>query len=281
MGRSLAVLCALALVAGIARADEGERVRKRLDQGRALYVDQEYRKAIRTVAPIPHDPAATREQRLRALELIGLSYLILGEDDRARDAFQDLLAIDPGYQLRDDSGSPKIREFFDDVKTNYVPGFDPDAVAELDHTAPRTATAGRKIELQVRVTKGGGRVKEMVVKWRRRGELDYGDEQARRIKGDRWRVKFKLPSSALAYQIDYYVEARDIAGGALGRVGGPETPLSMKVDAGTDGDTPWYRRWYVLAGGAVLVGVGTALVVTSGDDAPTGTLQPGVIELTP
>ncbi|RMH44917.1 MAG: hypothetical protein D6689_01220 [Deltaproteobacteria bacterium] len=274
-------VCAAVAVAGVpARADERARIEARLDRGKALFDELEYRKAIRMVAPVPHDPAATRDQRLRALELIGLAYLILGDRQRAREAFEDLLAIDPGYQLRDDTGSPKIRAFFDAVKRAYVPGFDPRAAAELSHAAPRSATAARPLEIEVRVARGGGRVKEMVVMWRRRGELDYDDVAARRIKGDLWRARIPLPPSPLGYRIDYYIEARDLAGGAIGRVGGPETPLSLTVDPGEPPRrTPWYRRWYVVAGGAVLVGIGAALVLTSGESAPRGTLEPGVLEL--
>ncbi len=280
-GVVVAIVLACLGLSVVAHADERARVRARLAEGKALFDDQEYRKAIRTLAPIPHDPAADRAQRIRALELIGMSYLILGQEDRARDAFQDLLAIDPGYQLRDDTGSPKIRTFFDDVKNKYVPGFDPNAVAELEYTAPRRATGGRRVEVDVRVVSGGGRVKEVVVKWRRPGLLDYGDAQALRIRGDHWRAKFRVPESKRAYAIDYYIEARDIAGGSIGRVGGPETPLTLRVGAGVVAVTPWYKRWYTLAGAAVVVGAGTALIVTSGDDAPTGSLDPGTVTLTP
>ena len=281
-----ALACASVVVAPLrpvseARADERDRIRKRLADGKTQFDELEYAQAIRTLAPIPHDPAATRADRLRALELIGLSYLILGEEVRAREAFQDLLAIDPGYQLRDDTGSPKIREFFDRVKRAYVPGFDPSQAAELDYAAPPSASAGRRVEFAVRVREGGAMVKELVVAWRRRGVLDYSEAPARSLDDNRWRARFDLPAAQRAYAIDYYIEARDIAGRAIGRIGGPETPLSLRVSAGGLDDTPWYARWYVIAGGAVLVGISSALLITSGDSAPDGTLDPGTIPLTP
>ena len=161
-------------------ADRG-RVTERLERGLAQFNDLEYRQAIRTLGPVPRDSAATRAQRVRALELIGLSHLILGEEGPARDAFQDLLAIDPGYQLRDDSGSPNIRAFFDQVKRAYVPGFDPSMTAELDHAAPRGATGGQTLQLDIRVIEGKDQVKEMQIQWRRQGVLDYQSAPARQV----------------------------------------------------------------------------------------------------
>jgi hypothetical protein len=90
----------------------------------------------------------------------------------------------------------------------------------------------------------------------------------------RWRARFTPPPSRTAYQIDYYVEARNAARGAIGRIGGPETPLSLPVAPGeSEARGPWYTRWYVIAGGAALVAVGaTALAIGAGAGAPDGSL---------
>ena len=281
--RALVVVLALVVAApSAARADDsGDRVEKRLRKGKALFDDLEYIAAVKMLGPVPRDAAATREQRLRALELIGLSYLILGDDAEARDAFEQLLAIDPGYQLRDDTGSPKIRNFFDEVKRAYVPGFDADAVAELEHAAPKSATAGKRVEIEATATAGAEQVKEMIIAWRRRGVLDYKEEQMRPVDDERWRARFVPPPDDTAYTVDYYIEARNIAGGPIGRAGGPETPLSLAVSPGRSARKIWYKRWYVIAGGAALVGIGGALLVTSGGDTTDGSLSPGRITLTP
>jgi hypothetical protein len=286
----IAVLCAacvavpLVLESTVAAApSDGDRVKRRLARGLELFGELEYRKAIRELAPVPKDPAATRAQRLRALEIIGQSHLILGDKARAREAFEDLLAIDPGYQLRDESGSPKIRDFFDEVKRAYVPGFDAAHVSELSHSAPEGAFAGRRVELLVEVTRGAEHVKSMVILVRRRGVLGYAEPiELRRLDDDHWRARFDAPASGDAYVLEYYLEARNIAGGAVGRVGGPETPLALSVAPGRERLRPWYqRRWYVIAGGAALVGIGTALLVTSGGHSGDGTLPPGRVTLSP
>lgn len=278
-----AIVVGMSIPDAVAQSSGSDRVAQRLARGLELFAELEYRDCIRELAPVPADSRATRAQRLRALELIGLSHLILGQEARARDAFEDLLAIDPGYQLRDDTGSPKIRDFFDAVKRAYVPGFDAEHVSELAHSAPVGAVAGRAVEVVVDVSRGADHVKSMVILVRRRGVLGYGTPiELRRLADARWRARFDAPASEDAYVLEYYVEARNIAGGAVGRVGGPETPLALTVAAGHQRQRPWYqRRWYVIAGGAALVGIGTALIVTSSGDAADGTLPPGRVTLSP
>ncbi len=257
-----------------------ERVEKRIGRGQALFRDLEYRRAIRELQPVPNDPAATRAQRARALELIGLSHLILGAEARAREAFEDLLAIDPGYQLRDDTGSPKIRDFFDRVKKEVVPGFDASMVAELEHAAPAGATGARPVEMEVSLRAGADQVTSVVVVYRQRGQLAWRERVGmRRAAGGRWRARFTAPASARAYVLEYYLEAQGPAGEALGRSGGPETPLSLRVAAGS-APAAWYTRWYVIGGGATVLGVGALLLLTGGS-AGDGSLPPGRVTLTP
>lgn len=292
MVAALATLAALAVSPAVAIAQDeppagesaGPTVAARLARGQRQFVDLDYAKALRTLASVPNDARATRAQRVRALELIGLSHLILGNEARARDAFERLLGIDPGYQLRDDSGSPKIRAFFDRVKRRVVPGFDPSMTAELEHTAPGGARGGSKVELEIRVAGGRGDVKEMQIFWRPPGELDYRAQPARRVDAEtgRWRGAVRAPAAERDYRLEYYVEARDIGGRAIGRIAGPETPLNLRVAAGAAQQTPWYGRWYVWAGVAAAVAGGTAAaLVLSGDDAPAGSLDPGTVVLTP
>ena len=263
-----------------AAPDAGARVRKQLELGQDFFADMEYKEAIRVLLPVTRAGAATRAQRLRAYELIGQSYLILGDKSRARAAFEELLAIDSGYQLREATESPKIRDFFAAVKRDYVPD-SVAASAELEHSAPPSATGGRRVELEVVVKHGAEEVKGIAAVVRRRGVLAYTRSVALRRIGDRrWRARFRAPASAEPYVLEYYIEARDLGGRSVGRVAGPETPLSFPVDAGGTRRS-WYRRWYAVAGATALVGIGAALLVTSGDSAPTGSLQPGRVTVTP
>jgi len=278
--RIVLLLCTLLLVARVAHA--APSVATQLTAAEAAFDDQDYERVVTTLRPVLAGSDATRAQRLRALELTALSQYILGDPAAARVTFERLLDIDPGYQLRDDSGSPKLQRFFDEVKQDVVPGFEPDLVAELDHAAPPEATAGRRLEVDIRATTGTEHVKEVVMFVRRRGDQDYAPLTAA-FRGDaRWRIRYTAPSSIDAYTLEYYLEGRGLTGAAVARVASPEAPLTIAITGATPVKrTPWYRRWYTLAGaGAVVIGATTAiLLATSGTD--DGTLPPGRVVVSP
>ncbi len=276
-------------------APPGDDLEATLDRGYKKFQDLDYREAIDVLKPVRKSDHATQAQKLRALELIGISYLILGDSARAVEAFEDLLAIDPGYQLKHDDGSPKIRTFFADVKRKFVPGAPKTSPnIELEHSTPTGATAGHPVELDAVVRGKIQKVADIVLRWRQRGVLTYSQTAMRRVgtsqvgkkKSERWRARFTPPGSSSAYSVDYYMEARNAAGGSIGRVGGPETPLSLSVRAGSDDvDTsrPWYKHWYVYAGGAAAIAgiAATAFILSSSGDPGDGTLDPGRITLSP
>jgi len=283
MARAL-ILLALLFAPAVARADvDAQTIEQYLARGKQLFDELDYAGAIQTLAPVTRDARATRAQRLRALELTALAHFIRNDQGAARATFERILDIDPGYQLRDTSGSPKIRQFFEDLKKQLIPGFDPTAGADLEHAAPTAGTAGRAIELDVRATRGGDRVFEIVVATRRRGELAYRIAPALPRGGARWRGRFVPELSPKPYVLEYYVEARDAGGGALARIAAPDSPLEIALAAGAvEGrrKTPWYGRWYVIAGGAAVVAAGLtglAVVTTRGPDP--GTLPPGSVTL--
>lgn len=253
-----------------------------LARGRQLFDEQEYAAAIQTLSPVTRDARATRAQRLRALELIALAHFIRRDEAGARATFERILDIDPGYQLRDTSGSPKIRAFFDELKRQLIPGYDPTAGADLEHAAPTAGVAAEPVEIEVRATRGGERVFSVVVATRRRGALAYQVLPAAPRGESRWRARPRPAASAKPYILEYYLEARDAGGAAVARVGSPDAPLEIALTAGSgEGARRWYSRWYVIAAGAAVVAAGATglvLAATAGPDA--GTLPPGSVTVT-
>jgi hypothetical protein len=287
MRAARALLCLAMLIAvaaprlGAAPGDPLPVVKVRLEQGQRAYDDQDYAAAIRVLAPVTRDPTATRAQRLRALELIALAQFIRRDLAGARDTFERILDIDPGFELTERSGSPRLRSFFDDLKRELVPGYA--GAAELEHAAPDSAIAGHRIELEIRAVRGAGAVIDVVVQVRRRGELTFHPVAAAPHGPGRWRALWTLEPSARPYAIDYYVEAHDRAGAISARIAAPDQPLAIAVAAGTAiAARPWYARWYVIAGAAVVVGgVTTAAIFSASGGAGSGTLPPGTITVTP
>jgi hypothetical protein len=285
VARALIVtLILLLLPAPRAHADvDPQTIEHYLERGKKLFDDLELSGAIQTLTPVTRDARATRAQRLRALELIALANFIKGDRAAARATFERILDIDPGYQLRDTSGSPKIRAFFDDLKKQLIPNFDPNAGADLEHAAPTAGTAGRAIELEVRATRGGERVFELVVATRRRGELSYKIVTAAPRGEARWHARLTPEPSQKSYVLEYYVEARDAGGMAIARVASPSTPLEIALaPGGAEAKRRWYGRWYVIAGAAAVAAAGvTGLAVAATRGPDPGTLPPGSVIVTP
>jgi len=267
--------------------DGGAAIRTRLASGRTAYAQQEYREVIRTLRPIVRDPAATRAQKVAALELVGLSMFIIGQTDAARATLEDLLALDPDYLLTEPSESPKLRSFFDDVKRGYLPDFRGGGQAALEHSAPTGAVAGRRLEMSAVILAtgtGAATVSSVVLRWRRRGLLEYYDAaMSARRRQPGFVVGLTLPADRGGYALEYYLEARGPAGAVVARAGGPDAPLSLPVRGGTGAVArPWYGRWYIWAGAAAVGASITAAVLISGaEDAPEGSLPPGFARTTP
>jgi tetratricopeptide (TPR) repeat protein len=272
--------------------DPSARLRRRLEEGRRHYQEQEYALALPPLRAVASDPAATRAQKAAALEVLGLSYLILGRRDRAREAFENLLAIDPDATLADPSLSPKLRRFFEEVKAAFVPGYRPGApTVALEHAAPQGALAGRPLEMATAAVERApcdrdrasesSCVREVVVRWRRRGLLEYASAPlSRQSEGGRFRGYLHPPADVSSYTIEYYVEARDLGGRVVGRAGGPEQPLSIEVRGGRALSPAWYRRWWVWSlVGVSAAGATAAVLSATRSTAPAGTLPPGRIVL--
>ncbi len=282
MARALIILM---LLGAVAYADAPvapvgpQAIETFLARGQKLFDDQEYAGAIQALAPVTRDARATRAQRLRALELIALAEFIKGDDGAARATFERILDIDPGYQLRDTSGSPKIRAFFDKLKQQLVPGYDPKAGADLEHAAPTAGTAGKPLELEVRVTRGN--VFDVVVATRRRGELSYRTTSLAPRGDNRWHARVVPEPSSKPYVLEYYVAARDAGGATIARIAAPDQPLEIALAAG-GGEVarPWYGRWYVIAGAAVVAAGVTSIAIEANRGPGAGSLPPGSVTVT-
>lgn len=289
---SARTLVAALLVAAVAQAQPApspspsptaqEAVKARLDEGEHRYQEQEYRAAIEAFAAVVHDAVATRDQRARAYEYLGMSWLILGKKARAREAFEELLAIDPHYTLSDPTHSPKLREFFEGVRSSFVPGYGraPAGEAELEHAAPTGATAGQPIEMAVVVMRGAPLVADVALHARHQGLLGYSTAPMRG-EGGRYKLSYKPPHDTVDYTLEYYVEARDAEGRVVARVASPERPLALPVRGAPLPPQPWFKRWYVWAAvGAVVAGAAiSGIVVGTAERAPKGTLPPGTVSL--
>ena len=84
-------------------------------------------------AKLQDDSSMSPETRMHVLRYKALAHYARGEMDRSMAAFNSLLQIDPDYSLDASQYSPKIIEFFSDIKANFVyqPPIEPQTLPEI------------------------------------------------------------------------------------------------------------------------------------------------------
>jgi hypothetical protein len=273
--KALAIVLLLSSFSTGAHADAQAEVKQQLAEGEKRYGDQDYRAAIETFNAVLANSASTRDQRARAFEYLGMSWLILGKKARAREAFEDLLSIDPHYTLTDPSRSPKLREFFEEVRARFVPGVGHIDEAELEHSSPSGAVSGRPIEMSAIATRNAGVVKTVTLHARRQGLLSFSDEKMRGPDATgRFTINYTPPREATDYNLEFYLEATDAKGRVVARVASPSSPIVLPVKGAPLPPLVWYKRWYVWAAVGAVVGAAViaGAVAGSAQRAPDGSL---------
>lgn len=240
-------------------------------------------------------------QRNAALEAVAIVQIATRAEDAARATLEELYRRDPQHRLSDADASPRVQSAFARARDAH-----PAPVAVRLEQAPLDLRQREAPVVMVRLAVGADAVEEVRLAYRHEGDtrftrvvmaLDAGIARARMpLAGD--------PSLALS--IDYYVEAVAPSLASLARLGSEAEPLVASVppvrapdptevanradanrpaggwDANTQGPAEpadegsgvtskwwfWTLLAVVVAGGAV----GTYFALSSGGDAPMGTL---------
>ncbi len=257
------------------RTTSGE-VERLLERGRQLYLQLDFPGVIDAMSRANAVPGASQGQRLEAFEYLGAANLVIDREVEARAAFERMLAIDPYHALREPSGSPKIREFVEQVRREQVADAAIDPELQLVVDAPEAARASATLPVAVRSQ--GATVASVRVHHRSDEEREWrATELAPAGEGD---FEGEVPTPATTGRMLLYAEARDGSGSVLGRAGEPHWPL--EVDVRDELPVPLIRQWWLwtLVGvAAVGLGVGLGVGLSQGDSAPPGTLPPGRVEL--
>ncbi|MFW5921647.1 MAG: hypothetical protein ACOCUS_07390, partial [Polyangiales bacterium] len=235
--------------------------------------------ALREAIAVPGAPDAVR---LRAYGLLGASYVVLERPTAAREAFAEMLRIDPYHVVREPSGSPKIRSFVEEVRQSRVPDAALDPDVELRVELPRAARAGEPIRVRVRASAGADRIAAVSLRYRGLGEERWQRARARR-EGEHFAAR--LPARGSADELELYAQARNDGGEVVARAAEPLFPLTLEVrpaPAAVSSSPLWTKWWLWAAVGTVAVAAGIGLGVGlsgGGAQAPEGTLPPGRVEL--
>lgn len=249
-----------------------------LTKGQQQVDEGDFEDAVKTLQAGLDAPDLSDEQLAELYRLLGLAHLYLGNEDKARDAFEKLLQARPDYELPK-ATPPKIRTLYarikEDIRKRRVRPVTL-TVAGVPEQMPGLAVT---VESRIDDMALGAKAKLF---YRRSGAQNYSSIDFLRDRTDRsiYRATipaFELPEESAAYDLEYYVEVADAAQRRLAGRGDPFTPLTFRVNAKvateeTEKPKAWYQNpwvWVGIGAGAAAVTTGAVILATQ---KPTGTL---------
>ncbi len=224
----------------------------------------EFEEAVKTLEAGLDAPDVTDDQLVELYRLLGITSLYLGDEERAREAYEKLLQARPDYELPR-STPPKIRNLYarlkEDIKNRRV------RPVTLQVDPIPDAPGGEPVVAEARIEDMalGARARLF---YRRAGAQAYSSVDFTRERGNKERYvatipAYELPAASSAYEVEYYFEVADAGQRRLAGRGDAFNPLVFQIapESGavaTVGERPWYKSpWLWVAVGAVAV-AGTA-----------------------
>lgn len=237
-----------------------------LDAAIALYQDLEYEKAVIALSAAVSQPGLSRQELTEGYKYLALSYVALGRDAEAKEAFRKLLEANASYRLPR-TESPRALDLFDEVARS-MPDLSP---VELSQTAsPVSPRKGMPVTVAIAIVDGRGRTDRIVVYYRTRGQKTFS--MTRGLRGGAGRFNATIPGTFVnPPSLEYYVVALDRAGRVLAAEGTAASPLQLAVSAGLE-EKPIYAKWWFWGGVGAVVAAGVAAGVALSNDGggPTG-----------
>ncbi|WNG16147.1 hypothetical protein [Cystobacter fuscus] len=260
--------------------------RPEIARAQAQIESGEFEEAVRTLEAGLDAPDVTDDQLVELYRLLGLTSLYLGDEARAREAYEMLLQARPDYELPR-TAPPKIRSLYarikEDIKNRRVRPvtLQVDPLPDTEGGAPETAVA------YIQDMALGARARLF---YRRAGAQAYSSVDFTRDRTNKERYvatlpAYEIPASASAYEVEYYFEVADAAQRRLAGRGDAFNPLVFQVAptpgaVATPGARPWYKSpWLWVAVGAVVV-AGTAGAVVYATSEERGSV-PIIVRVEP
>ncbi|WNG46289.1 hypothetical protein F0U60_20820 [Archangium minus] len=236
--------------------------------------DGEFEEAVKTVEAGLDAPDVTDDQLVELYRLLGLTSLYLGDEARAREAYEMLLQARPDYELPR-TAPPKVRALYarikEDIKNRRVRPVSLQVEPLADTAGGEPVTSEARIEDMAL----GARARLF---YRRAGGQAYSSVDFARDRANKERYvatipAYELPAAAAAYEVEYYFEVADAAQRRLAGRGDAFNPLVFQVApqqgaVATVSERPWYKSpWLWVAVGAVAVaGTAGAVVYATSDE---------------
>ncbi|MFY0530536.1 hypothetical protein ACN28I_47675 [Archangium gephyra] len=227
--------------------------------------DGDFEEAVKTLEAGLDAPDVTDDQLVELYRLLGLTSLYLGDEARAREAYEMLLQARPDYELPR-TAPPKIRTLYARIKEDIKNRRVRPVTLQVDPIPDPQGGTPVRVEARIEDMALGARARLF---YRRAGAQAYSsvdftrEDRARKEHFTATIPAYELPAAASAYEVEYYFEVADAAQRRLAGRGDAFNPLVFQVTpepgtVATPGERPWYKSpWLWVAVGAVAV-AGTA-----------------------
>ncbi|PTL82434.1 hypothetical protein [Vitiosangium sp. GDMCC 1.1324] len=226
--------------------------------------DGEFEDAVKTLEAGLDAPDVTDDQLVELYRLLGLTSLYLGDEARAREAYEMLLQARPDYELPR-TAPPKIRSLYARIKEDIKSRRVRPVTLQVDPIADTAGGEPVRSEARIEDMALGARARLF---YRRAGAQAYSSVDFTRDRTNKERYSatipaYELPATASAYEVEYYFEVADAAQRRLAGRGDAFNPLVFQVAphqgaVASASERPWYKSpWLWVAVGAVAV-AGTA-----------------------
>ena len=287
-----ALIAVLVFMAGApAHAQEANPL---IQQGISQYNELEYETSVNTLSAALIRPGNSNENKITIYHYLGLNYLILGREAEADGAFRSLLAIDENWTLDQVSTSPKVLEFFDATKQQWIadgkPGMEQAikvSTVKIVHKLPDKGVKDEDNYLKIELENPEKIPVKVAVFYRKSSDEKFNQTFAN-ISGyskDMQRVVYMVTIPGADVQppsVEYFIEARSTKGEVLNSKGEESAP--MRIPVPEEGKKKKTLMWGLIGGlgAAVIVGlvVGLAVGLTRDDGGPSnGTPEPAAVTI--
>ncbi|MGV3621568.1 MAG: tetratricopeptide repeat protein [Archangium sp.] len=239
--------------------------------------DGDFEDAVKTVERGIEAPDLTDDQLAELYRLLGLSHLYLGNEDKARDAFEKLLQARPDYELPK-SAPPKTRALYSRIKDDIRKRRVRPVTLTLVPVGEVPGNEAVVVDARIEDLALGAKSKLF---YRRGGVQSFSSIDFVRSKTNRTDFTatvpaFELPTEDQSYEVEYYVEVADAAQRRLAGRGDAYNPLRFRVLAKKTSEgpvaeavpaykSPWL--WLGIGLGVAAITTGAVVLATSNQTA--------------
>jgi len=194
-----------------------------VDSAEKYYANLDYEDANGIAGRVLAQQGLTHDQLVRATRVLALTYATLGKEDQAREAFTNVLAMDPDFQL-DPNLSPRVTQPFLEARgfwrgQSAKPGIEVVATLHSSDSAKLVVTTRDPAHNVANVNLG--------YRWGLTGTFTKRPVSI----GDSVSILVPAAASRSETRLDYYVEGLDARDGVVFEVGNANAPKTAMVDA--------------------------------------------------